>query len=195
VIFILDTNVVSETPRKRMHPPVAQWIEESEPEGLATTVVTIHEIQRGVERTRRSSPLDAAMIEAWLDGSLATGSPIVLPMNLDAWRLLGKMYETPALRHFLVTDPRGKVPATAADLAIASIAISAGHAIATRDIGHFKQIHACFPLPSLFDPFDRTWHVEPSDPVPRSRWSTQPAPDHGIGLVLRPALTLTDDNS
>jgi predicted nucleic acid-binding protein len=166
LIFVLDTNVVSDLRRKRPHPLLVEWAERSDPDDLATTVVTVHEIQRGIERTRRSSSSNAAAIEAWLEEFLAMGNFFVLPMNVDAWRLLGQMYETPPLRHFLVTDPRAKTSVTAADLAIAAIAIVSGHAIATRDIRHFLQIHAHFPLPGLFDPFGGVWHIQATDPTP-----------------------------
>ena len=129
---------------------------------VATTVVTIHEIQRGIERVRLASPVIAARIETWLEGLLATQDPPVLPMDVGAWRLLGKMYETPELRHFLVTDPRASEPATGEDLAIAAIAIVGSYPIATRNIRHFRQIAEHFPLSGLFDPFDGTWHIEPA---------------------------------
>ena len=101
-------------------------------------------------------------MEAWLDGLLANQHPPMLPMNVDAWRLMGKMYETPELRHFLATDPRAREPATGEDLAIAAIAIAGAYPIATRNIRHFLQIHAHFSLPGLFDPFDGLWHISPA---------------------------------
>jgi predicted nucleic acid-binding protein len=163
VIFVLDTNVVSELRRKRPNPTVARWIDSTDPRNLATTVVTIHEIQWGIERARQSSSAETDGIETWVEGLLATQYPPVLPMNVDAWRLLGKMYETPELRHFLVTDPRARAAATGGDLAIAAIAITGGFVIVTRNVRHFRQISARFLLPGLFDPFESTWHVEPSD--------------------------------
>lgn len=160
--FILDTNIVSELRRKRPHPAIAHWLETMDATDIATTVVTIHEIQRGVERVRHTSPADADGIEIWMEGLLATQDPPVLPMNVDAWRLLGKMYEAPELRHFLVTDPRAREPATGEDLAIAAIAIVGSHPIATRNVRHFRQIAEHFPLPGLFDPFAGIWHIGPA---------------------------------
>ena len=162
MIFVLDTNVVSEFRRKRPHPTIAQWIAAIDPANLATTVVTIHELQRGIERVRLSSPVEAEDIEIWLEGLLATQYPTILPMQLDAWRLLGKMYETRELRHFLATDPRAREPTTGEDLAIAAIAIVGSHPIATRNVRHFRQIAEHFPLPGLFDPFAGIWHLEPA---------------------------------
>jgi predicted nucleic acid-binding protein len=93
---------------------------------------------------------------------LAVGEPRVLPMNVDAARLIGRMYETPSLRHFIITDPRAKHQATGADLAIAAIAIVCGATVATNNVRHFLQIDAVFPLFGLFNPFDQSWQVRPA---------------------------------
>jgi toxin FitB len=85
-------------------------------------------------------------------------------MDVEASRLLAKMYEMSALRHFITTDPSARGQATGADLAIAAIAITAGYTVATANTRHFLQIHEAFPLTGLFNPFDQTWRVEPSEP-------------------------------
>jgi toxin FitB len=90
------------------------------------------------------------------------GEPQVVPMNVQAARLLGRMYETPALRHFVVTDPKAKDSATGSDLAIAAIAIAGKATVATNNLGHFLQINDVFPLFGLFDPINQTWHVQPA---------------------------------
>jgi predicted nucleic acid-binding protein len=95
--------------------------------------VTVTEIQRGIERARAQHPAAAEDAERWLTGMLAVGEPQVVPMNVQAARLLGRMYETPALRHFVVTDPKAKDPATGSDLAIAAIAIAEKATVATNN--------------------------------------------------------------
>ncbi len=65
------------------------------------------------------------------------------------------MIETPALRHFTLSDPRQKTIKTGADLAIAAIAITHGATIATGNTAHFAQISQHFPLPGLLNPFQR----------------------------------------
>ncbi|MFZ0550368.1 MAG: hypothetical protein WAM21_06135, partial [Steroidobacteraceae bacterium] len=77
--------------------------------------------------------------------------------------LLGKMYETPPLRNFLVNDPGAKTSKTGADLAIASIAISQDAIVATGNGSDFLLIHEHFPLPGLYDPFEDKWLVKPPD--------------------------------
>lgn len=165
-MFILDTNIVSNRRKKRPHPAVTRWLAQTGWEDIATTVVTITEIQRGIERVRVSNLAVAERLDRWLDGLVAAGEPQVLPMGVEASRLLGRMYETPALRHFIVSDPRAKEPATGSDLSIAAIAIAAGATVATANVRHFLQINQCFPLPGLFNPVDQAWHLEPRTPDP-----------------------------
>jgi predicted nucleic acid-binding protein len=161
VTFILDTNVLSTFQKKKPHPAVLRWMARIGWGEIATTVVTVTEIQRGIERARAHHPAAADQTEEWLTGMLAAGEPQIFPMNVEAARLLARMYETPALRHFVITDPKAKDQATGSDLATAAIAISVNAIIATNNVKHFLQIHAAFKLPGLFDPFNQSWHVQP----------------------------------
>jgi len=138
---------------------VARWVAQTGWQAIATTVVTVMEVQRGIERARVQHPRVADEVEGWLTGLLDAGAPQVLPMGVAAAKLLGRMYETAALRHFIITDPQAKEQATGADLAIAAIAIAAGAAVATGNAKHFLQINACFPLPGLFEPMAQVWYV------------------------------------
>jgi toxin FitB len=153
MMFVLDTNVLSAFRKKRPNPAVVRWVARIGWQQVVTTVVTITEIQRGIERTRLHHSDVARETDDWLDGMLAVGEPQVLPLNVDAARLIGRMYETPSLKHFIITDPRAKHQATGADLAIAAIAIVFGATVATNNAAHFRQIDAAFPLPGLIDPF------------------------------------------
>lgn len=169
MIFILDTNILSTFRKSKPHPSILRWVAANDWKDLATTVVTVTEIQRGVERARGQHPTVARHVEAWLIGMLAVGEPQVLPLDFEAARVLGRMYEHPALRHFIVTDPQAREQATGADLAIAAIAIAVNATVATHNVGHFLQINAVFPLPGLFDPLDQTWHVRPTGAPPDTR--------------------------
>jgi predicted nucleic acid-binding protein len=161
-MFVLDTNIVSNLRKKRPHPAVKQWVMETGWENLSMTVVSVTEIQRGIERTRTSDPALAQDLETWLDGMLAVGEPMVLEMGVRASRLLARMYETPRLRHFVITDPKAREQATGEDLSIAAIAIATGTVVASGNIRYFCQINDVFPLPGLFNPFDQTWPVTPA---------------------------------
>jgi predicted nucleic acid-binding protein len=165
VSFLLDTNIISNLRRKRPHPTLARWIARTEWRDLKTTVVTVTEIQCGIERVRTQNDTLAHEIEGWLEALLAASELNILNMDVAASRLLGKMHETPELRHFITTHPSAREQATGADLAIAAISITANCVVATDNTRHFLQIDKAFPLPGVFNPIDQTWHVEPRAPA------------------------------
>ncbi|MDT8312739.1 MULTISPECIES: PIN domain-containing protein [Roseomonas] len=162
--YVLDTNILSPFRKKKRPPSLTRWVAAIGWQDLATTVVTIAEIQCGAERARKNGAVDvAADIDGWLDQMLADGGLQILPMGIHAARLLGKMYETPSLRDFTVADPQAKNAATGADLAVAAIAIAEGGVVVTDNVAHFVRIHNEFQLPGLFNPLDGEWHVRPLD--------------------------------
>jgi predicted nucleic acid-binding protein len=57
----------------------------------ATTVVTVAEIRRGVERVQAHHPAAANLTEERLTGMLAADEPQIYPMNVEAARLLSWM--------------------------------------------------------------------------------------------------------
>jgi hypothetical protein len=156
-VFLLDTDVLSSLRRAKPHPLVRAWIAEADPAALSTSVITVTEIQCGIERQRPGNPAYAEATQAWLDRLLQLGDMRVLPLEVEAAQLLGRMHETPALRNFVLPSPGQKRPKTAADLAVAAIAIACGAAIATGNHAHFAAIDACFRLPGLYDPFRNEW--------------------------------------
>lgn len=162
-MYVLDTDVVSNLRKKRPHPTLLRWIDEAGWQELATTVLTIMEIQIGIERARRSDAVTAESVDKWLSGLLQAGEPQMLALDTDAARRLGRMNETPALRTFLVQDPATKKTKSGADLAIASIAIEHRATVTTGNGSDFLFIHQYFPLPGLYDPFLNKWLVEPID--------------------------------
>jgi predicted nucleic acid-binding protein len=168
-VFILDTDVVSNLRKKKPHPHLGSWMDEIGWQDLATTVLTIMEIQIGIERAKRSNVATADSAQQWFDGLLRVGKPHVLPLDTDAALLLGRMNETPALRNFLVQDPATQKSKTGADLAIAAIAIAHDAVIATGNGRDFLVINRHFGLPGLYDPFQGKWLVERPDATSSSR--------------------------
>jgi predicted nucleic acid-binding protein len=159
----LDTDVVSNLRKKKPHPNLVSWMDEIGWQDLAATVLTVMEIQIGIERARRSNAATADSVKQWLTGLLQVGKPQVLPLGTDAALLLGLMNETPALRNFLMQDPATKKTKTGTDLAIASIAIAHNAVVVTGNGDDFLIIHRHFRLPGLYDPFNGKWLIEPPD--------------------------------
>lgn len=160
-MIILDTDVVSNLRRKKPHPSLLRWIGQIGWDELWMTSFTVMEFQIGIERARTTAPLVAEEVAAWLEGLIDIGQPQVLGFDHHAAMLYGRMHETPALRHFLTSPQGSRTAKTGADLAIASIAIVHGAALATGNGADFLEIHARFPLPGLYDPLTETWHVGP----------------------------------
>ena len=88
-MYLLDTNVVSELRRPRPHGGVVAWTGTVPDEHLHVSVVTLGEMQGGVEMTREQDPTKATEIEAWIDQ--IAGLYNVLPLDgpcLRAWARL-----------------------------------------------------------------------------------------------------------
>ena len=83
-MFLIDTNVVSELRKPRPHPSVVAWLQAVPERNLYLSAVTIGELQRGVEITRRQDAAKAAEIEAWVQ--LVAESWNVLPMDARVFR-------------------------------------------------------------------------------------------------------------
>jgi predicted nucleic acid-binding protein len=64
---LLDTNVVSELRRPRPHAGVLAWLAAVDDPQLHVSVVTLAEIQAGIEITREQDASKAAEIKIWLD--------------------------------------------------------------------------------------------------------------------------------
>lgn len=153
-MFLLDTNVVSELRKRKPAPQMMDWYTRQDARDLWTTVITIFEIQIGIERARRQHPGVAADAERWLEQELL---PLfgerILPLSVAASRLYGRMLTTPDLVNFVLQDPRSKKQRTGADLMVAAIALTEGATVVTRDTDDFRRISQHFPLPGLLDPF------------------------------------------
>jgi toxin FitB len=88
-VFLLDTNVVSELRKIRPHGSVVAWLEGVADDELYISVVTLAEIQAGIEITREQDAVKAAEIETWLDQVGATYN--VLTMDTMTFRLWAKL--------------------------------------------------------------------------------------------------------
>ncbi|MHB8618366.1 MAG: PIN domain-containing protein [Chloroflexota bacterium] len=93
-MFLLDTNVISETRKSRPHGAVIAWLAATANEDLHVSALTLGELQAGVEITREQDPAKAAEIEAWIDRVAETHN--VLPMDGSAfWAWARLMHHRP----------------------------------------------------------------------------------------------------
>ena len=133
-MYLLDTNVVSELRKPRPHGAVVAWLDAVDDASLHLSVVTLGEIQAGIEITREQDPGKASEIEVWLD--LVSLTYNVLPMDGPAFRCWAQLMHRQ-------TDTLYE------DAMIAAIAKVNHLTVVTRNWSHFKA----FGVP-LLNPFE-----------------------------------------
>jgi predicted nucleic acid-binding protein len=132
-LYLLDTNVVSELRKPKPHGAVLAWLQGLEDKQLHLSVVTVGEIQAGIELTREQDEAKAREIEAWLE--LVASSYNVLPMDAAAFRAWAKLMHR-------------KSDTVYEDAMIAATAKIHGLTVVTRHVADFKP----FKVP-LLNPF------------------------------------------
>ena len=126
-MIILDTNVVSELMRPDGDPQVLSWMRETGDGDLATTAITVAEIEYGLARLPDGSRADALRnAAAGLWESFATS---ILPFDVAAARNYGTL---------MAARERAGRPTSAFDAQIAAIAKVHNAKVATRNIADFK---------------------------------------------------------
>lgn len=134
-MYLLDTNVVSELRKPRPHGAVVAWIEGVADVDIYLSVVTLGEIQAGIETTREQDAAKAAEIEAWADRVGAAYN--VLPMDAATFRLWAKLMHRQSNTVY-------------EDAMIAACALVHDLTVVTRNVGDFER----FRVP-LINPFKK----------------------------------------
>ena len=126
--FLLDTNIISELrKRDRVHPNVAKWVARTPAREMATSVIVLAEIRRGIELKRRRDPEQAGLLDRWLRQVRTRLGDRVIPVDepiADAWALLG------------IPDP---LPLQLIDGLLAATAKVRGLTLVTRNVGDFAR--------------------------------------------------------
>ena len=140
-MFLLDTVVLSELrkPPRQRNRNLVRWISEVPSQDLFVSVLTVGEIERGIERQRQLPPPFAEDIAAWLDMILRTYEGKILAVDVAVARRWGR------LSH--------RIGNKGLDLAIAATALEHGLTVATRNVSDFEPTGAAFLNP--FDPRPR----------------------------------------
>jgi toxin FitB len=99
--YLLDTNVISETRKVRPDRGVMAFLSAADAAGLFLSVLTLGELRKGVEAKRRTDPIAADRLGAWVDGIETLFADRVLPIDATAARLWG---ELSASRSLAVVD-------------------------------------------------------------------------------------------
>ena len=124
--YLLDTNVVSETRKRRRDPGVTAWLVAAPAESLYLSALTVGEIEQGVTRlVRRGDDQQALTLEAWLDDLVERFDGRILPVTSDVARKWGR------------ADTARPVPVV--DGLIAATASAHGMTLVTRNIKDFAR--------------------------------------------------------
>ncbi len=136
MMFLLDTNIVSELRRARPHGAVVEWMSGLAGDAMFLSAVTAGELQAGIEITREQDQQRAAEIEAWADMVMRTHN--VLPLDGETFRIWARlMHRKPAALY--------------EDALIAATALRHDLTVATRNLRDFEHFDA-----RTFNPFGPT---------------------------------------
>ena len=92
--YLLDTNVISELRKPKPHGGVVSWVRSLRDDQVFISVVTLGELQRGIERVRRQDAAKAREIERWVDQ--LEESVHVIPMDGQCFREWARLMERKA---------------------------------------------------------------------------------------------------
>lgn len=95
--YLLDTNVVSETRRRRPNANVLRWFASVDGDDLYLSVMVLGEIRQGIERLRARAPDQAAEFEAWIDRLEHDYADHILPISADVADEWGRLNAPVAL--------------------------------------------------------------------------------------------------
>ena len=127
--YLLDTNVISELVAKRPNQRVVQWVDDLDPNSIYLSVITIGELQRGIEKLLNSKRKET--LRDWLNDDLLirfAGRILVLDIAVMlTWgELMGRLERT------------GKL-LSAIDSLIAALALHHNCTLITRNEDDFKE--------------------------------------------------------
>jgi predicted nucleic acid-binding protein len=120
---LLDTVVLSELRKSQPSSAVIQWLSRQRDSELFLSVVSLGEIERGIEKKRSSDPDFAVVLGRWLDDLVNLYGDRILPITPTIARRWGSL--------------SARIGNGSADLLIAATAITHGLKVATRNVRHF----------------------------------------------------------
>jgi toxin FitB len=139
-MFLLDTVVLSElrkAPRQR-NGNLVHWMGGVTSQDLYLSVLTIGEIERGIERQRQVNLPFAESIASWLDVILRTYEGRILAIDFAVARRWGRLSQ--------------RIGNKGLDLAIAATALEHGLTVVTRNVSDFEPTGVAVLDPSKARP-------------------------------------------
>jgi toxin FitB len=129
-MYILDTNVISELRKaKRTHPSVKRWAERVPSASLYISVISVLELEIGIQLIDRRDKEQATILRAWMDRHvLPTFSGRILAIDTAVAQRCATLH---------VPNPRSD-----RDALIAATALVHGLTVATRNVSDFERTGA-----------------------------------------------------
>lgn len=125
-MYLLDTNVLSDAHKGVPEP--ARWLADADPWQIYVSVITLGEIERGIELVRTTKPGKARELAGWLNALRDDCQDRILTVTEDIAREWGRI----AARR-----PRGDI-----DSLIAATAVVHGLTVVTRNVADFADTGA-----------------------------------------------------
>lgn len=122
-MFLLDTVIISELRKRQADRGVLGWVSVQQENQLYLSVVTLGEIERGIEKRRKADPVFADELAAWLESLVHLYADRILPVTPSVARRWGRL--------------SAQIGHESADLLIAATALSHGLTVVTRNTAHF----------------------------------------------------------
>ncbi len=126
LLYLIDTNVISEARKAKAHPGVSRFFQQAQASGnaLFLSAITIGELRRGVELIRyRGDQAQAKLLETWLTQTINEYGSAILSFDDDAAQIWGRL-RVPRPEHEL-------------DKQIAAIALLHDLTVVTRNTADF----------------------------------------------------------
>ncbi len=134
-MILIDTVVLSELRKKQPSAKVVRWLSGQRDCDLFLSVVSIGEIERGIEKLRQDDAAFAEALTRWVEDLLRLYGDRILPVTSTIARRWGRL--SAQLGH------------DGADVLIAATALSHGLKVATRNVRHFAPTGV-----DVINPFD-----------------------------------------
>ncbi len=136
-MFLLDTVIISELRKKRPDAGVLRWISGQQDSQLFLSVVTLGEIERGIEKQRGVAPEFAEELATWIESLVSYYADRILPITPIIARYWGRL--------------SARLGNEGADLLIAATGLVHGLTVVTRNTGHFEPAGV-----SVINPFNKS---------------------------------------
>jgi predicted nucleic acid-binding protein len=88
--YLLDTNILSETRRKRADERVLAFLANATPTALYLSCLSLGELKKGVALKMKSDPSAARAIEGWVDGLETNFADRILAVDTASAKLWGE---------------------------------------------------------------------------------------------------------